>query len=338
MAEINESTWQRLLAKLPSAGAMHSVLALENSTTPAMAAVDSSGGRHLLIPVDARQRAYEDRESRGLNVATKLLKVEKLPEASYLDMTCDSERHYGIFNLIAGEIAIGLEAPDVLPSRLVRDTLAKWRDFWANLPSQALPEPLITGLFGELWFLFNWLLPYRRDAIDYWTGPHGSRHDFQFPHHSIEVKTTLSKVPVHRITGLEQMEPVEGVPLYFYSLRVRKEPSASNSLVQLVQEIDSMLDAGQAMTFRKAVSLAGFSPIHTTAYSDATYSIQSEGVFRVEPPFPCLTRMDIPADRLSGISLVEYDVSLANLDHLKLADSPSVTAWKNIIASRILQE
>lgn len=334
MVEISESTWQRLLAKLPSAGAMRSVLALENSTTPAMAAVDSSGGRHLLIPVDTKQRAYEDRESRGLNVATRLLKVERLPEASYLDLTCESERHYGIFNLIAGEIAVGLEAPDMSASRLVRDTLAKWRDFWANLPSQALPESLTIGLFGELWFLSNWLLPYRKDAVDYWTGPHGSRHDFQFLQNSIEVKTTLSKGPLHRITGLEQMEPVEGVPLYFYSLRVRKEPSARNSLVQLVQEIENMLDAGQAMTFRKAVSLAGFSPIHTTVYSDATYSVQSEGLFRVEPPFPCLTRMDIPAERLSGIPHVEYDVSLANLDHLKLATSPSDSSWKQVVGAK----
>lgn len=330
MRQISEETWQVLRGRVISNNRMYALTALEGSVSMAQVALDSSGSRHLLIPYSESLPPIEDNESRGLIVSTRFIRLENHEPNLYLDICCNSPEHYSIFNIVGGEIVELLEDTTVSPGTIVLEVLERWRSFWKNQPNQALSENQILGLFGELWFLLNWLLPCRRDSADYWTGPHGSRHDFQFPSFSFEVKTTSSvREIIHRISGLEQLEPVSKIPLFLYSLKVREDVSAENNIPLLVNNILPLLDSRQKNIFRESLSLTGYSQVHQEVYSQRNFSVIQEGIYLVNENFPSLCRFDLPENKLSGIVKIEYEISLSNLQPLITA--PAEPTWREVI-------
>src|SRR5687768_12514986 len=65
--------------------------------------------------------------------------------------------------------------------------------------------------------------------------PFGARHDFEWQGKSIEIKTTVStRGRIHKVNGIDQLRPPEHGELLFFSLRVREEASAANTLPKLV--------------------------------------------------------------------------------------------------------
>src|SRR5262249_35690013 len=151
-------------------------------------------------------------ESRGLSVHTRELVVSARHPARYLDITCQDALGHPVLDMIGQELLESLRPPDCRPADVVRRVLARWRRFWSLMPRSLLSRSDQIGLFGELWFLRVWLLPHAGPAaIDRWRGPAGSRHDFEWPGRSMEVKATAStRGLIHRINGVDQLLPPEG--------------------------------------------------------------------------------------------------------------------------------
>ena len=68
---------------------------------------------------------------------------------------------------------------------------------------------------------------------------------------------------VHRINGLNQLAPPENGELMFFSLRLREEGGASNTLPALVGTCRSLLEAdAEALSgFESALVQVGYSPV-----------------------------------------------------------------------------
>jgi hypothetical protein len=292
-----------------------------------LCAIDSQNRRHLLIALQEQDAELRDVESRGLSVQTRELVVRGQDSVRYLDIICQDAAGHPILDLIGHELLDLLRPADCRPADSVRRVLIKWRRFWSLMPRSLLSQSEILGLFGELWFLRVWLLPYlgSNRAIAGWRGPSGARHDFEWAARSVEVKATAStRGNIHRIHGLDQLLPPEGGELHLFSIRLREEQAASNTLPGLIKAISDELEEGSEIADRFETSLhqAGYSPVHAEEYEKYHFRVIDEGLYAVREDFPRIVPGSFIGGIPTGIERVEYDVNLGGFDHLRLARTP----------------
>lgn len=300
--------------------------ALPEVTNRLLCALDSKGNRHLLIALRPENEGLEDMRSRGVAVTTRELLVLGQPSDKYLDIECLEVTGHSILDLIGGEIAEELKDGVKQPADIVRRVLAKWRRFWGQLPQLMLSKEAQIGLFAELWFLSTWLVPrLGPDATVVWRGPWGGRNDFEWPDKSVEVKaTTNSRGRIHRINGLEQLKKTATGSLYLFSLILREERGAPNSLPMIVETCREQLAASsEALShLESGLAQAGYSPIHQEEYSKVLFRVVEEALFSVEQNFPNLTKESFADGALQGVERVEYEINLNAFDHLIRARYP----------------
>lgn len=333
MSGIGPEVWERLGTSRTIGESLTARLAIPGVTNRLLAALDSERRRHLLIQLQPAETELHDDQSRGVSVKTRELFVLEHGSGRYLDICCNDESGYSALDLIGGEIAVGLIPHGATPARLVELVLAKWRRFWGELPRQMLSYEEQLGLFAELWFLSTWLATHIgvSEAVIPWRGPFGARHDFEWADRSIEVKATTSvRGRIHRINGLDQLAPPENGELMLFSLRLREEAGASNTLPRLVALCRSQmkLEPDTLDLFEAALTKANYSPAYEEEYAKLKLRIVDEALFRVEQDFPRITAASFEAGVPSGVERVEYEVNLGGCDHLLIAtDAVEMPTW-----------
>lgn len=330
MSRITQEIWERLEISPPVGESLTARPAMPDITHRLLAGIDVDGRRHLLVPLHDIEAGLRDSHSRGLEVITRELVVAGQPAARHLDIACQDVAGHEAFDLIGEELAKRLATGTETPDKCIARVLAKWRRFWGHLPSQMLSSEEQTGLFAELWFLIVWLFPRVGgwEAVTRWRGPFQARHDFEWPGRSVEVKgTTSTRGTIHRIHGIEQLAPPENGDLLFFSLRLRDEAGASNTLPGLValcmQQLGSNDDA--ASRFQVAMVKAGYSSVHEEEYAKRRLRVVEQGLFAVAQDFPRLTHAELAAGLPVGVEYVEYDINLAGFEHLRVAKTPTET-------------
>jgi hypothetical protein len=224
-------------------------------------------------------------------------------------------------------LATALSMPGAKPADIVKRVLAKWRRFWGLLPRTMLSREEILGLFAELWFFLIWLLPTvgASAAVQRWRGPMGSRHDYEWIGKSVEVKaTTSTRGLIHRISGLDQLSPPEQGELYFFSLHLRDEAGATNTLPSLITSILSQLnsDVDALNRFETVLAQTGYSPTHDDEYSKIHLRVIIDGLYAVRADFPRLSKQQFLAGVPAGVEQVEYEINLNSYAHLIIAHLP----------------
>jgi hypothetical protein len=324
---IAPDVWVHLEQARPTGDNLTARPAVAGEKTRLQCAIDSEGRRHLLIALNTAEHELRDTQSRGLSVATRELVVRGEPAARYLDIQCMDAAGHDAFDLIGGELATELSRAGSSPAESARRVLARWRRFWGQLPRPLLTREEQLGLFAELWFLFVWLSPAvgLAEAVRRWRGPFAARHDFEWPGKSVEVKaTTSSRGRIHRINGIEQLLPPEDGGLFFFSLYLREEAGATNTLPSLIISITQQLDpdAETLSRFETALAQTGYSPAHDEEYSKMHMRVAEEGLYAVRDNFPRLTPQQFPAGVPAGIERVDYEINLNTFDHLQIARIP----------------
>lgn len=327
LSRVSQETWSHLAGQRPQGETLWARRAAPEITERLIAGLDADNRRHFLILLSREEKGIDDRKSRGVEVATRELRVPGHETGQYLDVTCLDSAGYDVFDLIGGELADRLASGRETAPEVTARVLAKWRRFWGQLALKTLSLESQLGLFGELWFLSVWLAKPAgaATAVTRWRGPFGARHDFEWAGRSVEVKTTeSSRGRIHRINGLDQLLPPENGDLLFFSLRVREEAGATNSLPILVEKCRALLtpypDAlGQ---FESAIVETGYSSLHADEYAKLHLRVAHEGLYWVDANFPRLTTTvlkNVPA----GIERVEYEINLAGCDELLVAPNPA---------------
>ncbi|WP_435007958.1 PD-(D/E)XK motif protein [Tundrisphaera lichenicola] len=319
--------WDRLDPSRASGDEMAARTAGSGLSRVLLCAIDSQHRRHLLIALEESDADLRDVESRGLGVHTSELAVPGREPSRYLDITCQDAIGHPILDLIGHELLESLRPVDCRPADAVRRVLARWRRFWSLMPRSLLSRSDQLGLFGELWFLRVWLLPHAglTAAIDRWRGPTGSRHDFEWPGRSVEVKaTTSTRGTIHRINGVDQLLPPDGGDLHLFSIRLREEAGSSNTLPGLVRAISHELaaDADAADRFETTLTRAGYSPIHAEEYEKFHLRVIEEGLYAVRDNFPRIVPSSFPGGVPGGIEELDYEINIGGFDHLRVARTP----------------
>lgn len=328
MSPISPEVWARLERSRPAGDNLTARQADPSSSSRLQCALDAEGRRHLLIALHENEDGLRDTQSRGVHVESRALIVRGLPATRYLDIQCLDIAGYPAFDLIGGELAAELSKSGVVPADIVKRVLAKWRRFWGLLPRTMLSKEEMIGLFAELWFFLIWIIPVAGTSatVQRWRGPMGSRHDYEWPGKSVEVKaTTSTRGRIHRINGLDQLAPPEPGDLYFFSMQLREEAGATNTLPSLIASILTQLnsDLDALSRFETILAQTGYSPVHDEEYTKLHLRIVSEGLYAVRNDFPRINaeqfRKGIPA----GIERVEYEINLNTFDHLLVAKVPA---------------
>lgn len=298
------------------------------------AGTDYSGRRHFLLPLGEGETDLHDEGSRGLTVKTRELAGENLPMGRYIDIECMDVTGYAAFDLIGSDISEMLAEERLRPSDAVRKVLGKWRRFWGQTPTATLSAEAHVGLFGEVWFMVHWLLPrVGEKCVEAWRGPTGGRHDFEWEVGSVEVKaTTSTRGRIHHINGLDQLDPPIRGPLFVFSIRLREEVAATNSLSSIIELCSSRLakDAGALDLFEERLAEAGYSPLHVEHYKDRHFRVVEEALFEVQEDFPRISTGDFAHGVAGGIEEVEYTINLNSYDHLcvaRLPEEANSLAW-----------
>jgi hypothetical protein len=328
VSRIEAHVWTQLAQVEPIGNKLAARLALPDLTQRLQCALDSNNHRHLLISLTDSDQELHDSQSRGLSVITRELTTHGQEIAArYLDIDCQDAAGYAALDLIGGELARGLSANDKSPREIVERVLARWRRFWSGLPKDLLSRQQILGLFGELWFLSFWLFPKvgAADSIQRWRGPFDARHDFEWQGKSIEVKTTGStRGRIHLINGFEQLLPPENGELLLFSLRLREEAGAANTLPNLIGICKSLFDSDPDSLSRFEIGLAraGYSPAHDEEYNKMFFRVAEEAIFTVKDDFPRIIESKFAKAIPAGVESISYEINLNSFDHLRIASSP----------------
>lgn len=324
MSLIVPQVWTRLASERVQGETLWARRAAPDVTDRLVAALDADGKRHLLVLLRVGEADVQDSQSRGVGVVTRELAVPGHEAGRYLDITCHEGAGQEAFDLIGGELADRLASGRETASECVARVLAKWRRFWGQVPRQILSREEQLGLFAELWFLSVWLAPKAgaAQAVARWRGPFASRHDFEWAGRSVEVKaTTSTRGHVHHINGLDQLVPPELGELLFFSLRLREEAGATNTLPSVIAACRAQLepDADSLSLLDRALAQVGYSPAHDEEYAKLHLRVVEEGLFNVRDEFPRVTAMQLTAGVPPGVEHVEYKINLSGFDRLCIA-------------------
>lgn len=298
-------------------------------------AVDSVGTRHFLIPLASDEAELNDRRGKGLRVETRELQSPDRDNSRYLDIACLEPAGNAVFDAFGEELLNALRAKPDSVVGAVATTLERWRRFW-HLGTQAeLSRDAEIGLFGELWFLYFWLIPKlgSQAALETWRGPDFARHDFEGREFSVEAKTTaVQRGVVHEISSLDQLAPPDRGPLFLFSLKLAEERGGKNSIHSLLALLgQAMLRDGCSPTVLDS-RLARFG-LSVNAHAETTrlsFSVRTEGLYRVSDGFPALTRRSFAPPLPDAIDGVSYMLNLGACDEFKVCESPESNDWREM--------
>jgi hypothetical protein len=320
----NDSIWKNLAAENPTGEKLAARLAVPEKSKKLYVGFDAGKKRHLLVPLTEKDKEYNDSQSRGLSVATRNLVVLGSEPKRYIDITCQDDSGHSMFDIIGNEIAENVDKGESY--EIISAIIGKWRHFWGQSAHELLSYEELSGLFAELWFLYYWLLPRinKKAAVARWRGPFSSRHDFEWKEMSVEVKATSSvQSRIHRIHGIEQLAPPEKGKLFLFSLRIREEKGAKNTLPDFIALCQKKLkdDVEALSQFENNLAVAGYSPIHNEEYSKFRLRVVDEKLYQVTDEFPHLTPDSFEHGLPNGVSAIEYSVNLDGFDNLCIAKS-----------------
>jgi hypothetical protein len=200
--------------------------------------------------------------------------------------------------------------------------LKRWQTFLEKHNSEGLSEIAQQGLYGELWFLRQLVLPHLEllKGLRCWTGPKGTQQDFQFSRCAVEVKTTSAKQ--HQKLGIASERQLDdtgagAIVLLHLSLDVRQ--GQGETLPEIVASVRSLVaeDAIARDELENLLFEVGYLDIHIARYENIGYTIREHNYFRVGADFPKI----IESDLRNGVGDVRYTISVAECKRFSIPES-----------------
>jgi len=209
------------------------------------------------------------------------------------------------------------------PNEVV-DILEMRRYLWGRLLG-TLSENQAQGLFGELYFMNEWLSDPLHQTITHWGGPDGALNDFNWNNLNfhVEVKTSslLSPPLQHEISSLHQLNPEEGHTLLLFSMSARIDEGGTQSLNTLIEEIrETLIEENQfsALTeFNEKLVDYGWNPNQ----ADFRFIVNADlaNLYLVTNNFPRITSEELGGIIDSRVNIGSYRITLSNVQHLLLS-------------------
>lgn len=225
----------------------------------------------------------------------------------------------GVYGLIAA-IADGVQIEGSALAAAVAVAVDQYKEVLSQ--RGVFLEQAEIGLLGELFFLRH-LIPRvgPRRAVEAWLGPMSEEHDFVLPGVHVEVKTTLSERRSHIISGLSQLVPTPGVPLFVMSIQVTRASSDTGitlpGTISVVRQMAS--ECGAELDLK--LDRQGWNSDDSDMYRSRWALRTTPRSYLVDDDFPAITgeRIAMVVPSLSLVSDLSYRVDLTNIEPRSLA-------------------
>ena len=189
-----------------------------------------------------------------------------------------------------------------------KDWWRQWKELMGNARTQKSPYAVI----GELLLLLRLIEAKQKPK---WTGPVGGSHDIELDQVSLEVKSTTERVDeVVTISNQHQLSAGQNKKLYLALCRF--EPNRGHfSINSLIREL---IEAGcNGNLMEDQLRKLGYPEGRTSR--DEQYDLLGAEVYEVNEDFPKIVAESFKGDTFpAGVIKLIYDISLANLNRVKL--------------------
>lgn len=231
-----------------------------------------------------------------------------------LELTLIDPRYAEVFTILVTDLSAVIIACDsqqkAVSQFLVR--LHHWLLFLEHSEPDGLTQIAQWGLYGELWFLKNYLLN-RLDhlkAVTGWTGADATPQDFQLSGTAVEVKVTTAKLPQNLMIANERQlddTAVETLLLLHLSLDARK--GSGETLNKIIDSLRNLLksSAFALQMFELNLLKVGYLDNHRTHYDSIGYLVLSHKFFQVTAGFPRIIEPMLPP----GVGNVRYSIEVS---------------------------
>lgn len=308
--------WEELRAQMPDGEGWMTRRVYPASQCPVFAAVNADNGAPgLLLEVQPASIPSNAEYPTGQGFEVAPVRTGRGRNAPiWLVLTLTGTRYSGVFEILADDVA-SLVANARDERQGVRDFLSRlrvWQDFMRRHGTEGLGRQAQTGLFSELFFLRQRLMPHMTayDAVSAWTGPSGGVYDFVITGSGVEIKSTIFSPPSSfKVSNLAQLDDSQVSCLYLIHYTWQVTGSPGTTLPELVDTLRNELEANDpaAVThLNERLIQAGYLDSHRENYSGRQLRPAHERFFRVEGEFPRLRGDTIP----QGIVECSYMVDL----------------------------
>ena len=196
----------------------------------------------------------------------------------------------------------------------ISNRVERWRQIFDRMRDNLLSRPEIIGLFGELYYLLEVMLPEfgAATAVNAWRGPFADEQDFAIRSSIVEVKTSLStRDGSIAISSLNQLDISSGA-IFIALIRVATSMPESggqslNDIVACVRKF-AAVDASASSLLEVCLYAAGY--IDDPKYSEEAFAVASLVHLDVKDDFPRLTPASVP----EGILSLKYRIDSASCE------------------------
>jgi len=291
-----------------------------------------SNRRMLLVRVDKREFNQFDQlpEFQGFDIS--LLKFpDETPENIMVGFSLNDTSYSEIFSALCEDL-VCIACKEINQKKMVqyiKERLLLWKQFLNIAGSHGLSPESQRGLYGELRFLRDVMIPNTEiaKAISSWRGPSKANQDFQISDISIEVKTSIAKQHQTIHVANEQQLDDDGLKsLFIYFLSLREKPEHAETLPGIIDEIRKIIELknGPAYEFETQLFKAGYIDKHRTKYLKPGYHDREIQIFRVDEDFPRIIERDLKA----GVGDVKYSIDLSICRKFRVSEEDFISEFE----------
>lgn len=289
--------------------------------SPIIFAGIDAGNLTRQLYIDLGQSPWEEEQLRALPKWRGLsLRVEyyeklfSLKNRHFLIISQEQEQSTEIFEFVLQNLVDHLinNKEESLFST-VFSVLDRWRIFFQRGGFKKLSEEQQRGLFGELWFINEWLDKFPGQpplVVEQWYGPTKGRIDFKNKKCGLEIKTAAEKLSkTIKISNEDQLKLSEAITsIYLYVCFLEQSKTHGMSLQELAAQVrEKIADRSEriALIYNDFLMDLGF---REEEYADTLYFVEKIEVYEAGENFPRLLKEDLP----KGISHVTYNIDLTH--------------------------
>lgn len=275
---------------------------------------------HRQLYIDLGTEAWDDNQEtalpkwKGMSVKVEYFEKIFLLKKHYFLVIRQEDESSEIFDVVLQNLAEHLvaEKQESLFSTVYK-VLDRWRSFFQRGGFKRLSEEQQRGLFGELWFINEWLDKYPGQPpliIEQWEGPTKGRIDFKGSRCGLEIKTVIDKLSkTIKISNENQLKLSQAVSsIYIYVCFLEQSRTHGMSLQELAGQVRSKLAERSeriALIYSDLMTDLGF---REEEYGDTLFFIEKTEVYEAGEEFPRLLKEHLP----KGISHVSYNIDLTH--------------------------
>ena len=256
--------------------------------------------------------------------STKIINVNYYRDSEnyWLSFDLEDNKFQNLFYTFCSDMVNSLSGLSDAKNELeyIKNRFYNWKKMFQNVTIKELSEEKEQGIFGELYFLYKYMIPkYGVDtSILSWAGPLKFNKDFSINDTWYEIKTSSVSSTNIKITSLSQLDSEnEG---FLSVVKVEKMSQEFNgnlsSVYNLIQLIMSQITTIKVQDdFLNKLVEYGLGPDNN--FGSRQFDVKNVKLYLVNNKFPRLTKNEITYEEIDNVS---YLLNLTGIEKYKVGE------------------